>query len=292
MATKLRMKMTEDLRLRGLAQGTSVLYLNCARRFAEFYRKSPADLGTQEVRGYLLHLYNQKLAPATILVYWAALNFLFTITLGRPRVFRDVPKPRVPRTPPKTALTPEEIRALIDAMHTSFDRAFFLTVFAGGLRISEACRLTVDDIDSLAHLIHIRAGKGNKPRSVHLSEAHRQLLRSHWREQRLVRPWLFPARPLIRPGVPDPARWAEHPVSPSTMAGRFAMARERAGLKRAATTHDLRHAYASMLHATGLDFRVIQVLLGHAKPETTARYTHVHPDLIRNCPCPLELIQL
>jgi integrase/recombinase XerD len=287
--TMLRKKMEDDLGLRGLAPGTRNHYLGCVRRFAEFFWQSPAQLGTQHVRQYLQHLGKLGRKPATIVVYWSALLFIYKVTLGRPKVMCDVPRPRVPRPAGVVALTEAEVTVLLDCSGSPFNEMFYTVLYACGLRVSEACALQVGDIDVCAGLIHIRKGKGNKTRSVRLSPIVLEMLRQHWHWYQPPKPWLFPAQRLLQPGVINQNRpWADHPVSRETMSQRFREVRQRAGLKRRVTLHDFRRAYATSLREAGVDLRDIQVVLGHSSPETTARYVSVSPELIKRLPCPLE----
>ncbi len=289
--TSLRTKMIEDLRLRGLATGTCDHYLRCVRRFAEYHWQSPAKLDTEHVRAFLLHLRDLGRAPATIVVYWAALMFVFGVTLRRPRVMADVPRPRVPRRDPVPALAAAEVRALLDAAAQPFDRTVFTLIYACGLRVSEACALRAGDIDARAELIHVRHGKGDKARAVRLSRSVLTMLREHWCAYRPPGSLLFPAQRLMSPGVIDRRRrWSDHPVSRDTLGDRFRTLRLRAGMRRQVTLPDLRRAYATHLLEAGVDSRTIQVLLGHARPETTARYTAVSAQLIARTPCPLDLL--
>ena len=201
--------------LRGLTAGTGGHYLRCVRRFAEFHWQSPARLDTEHVRAFLLHLRDLGRAPATIVVYWAALRFVFGVTLRRPGVIDDVPRPRVPRRDPVPALAVAEVRALLDAAVQPFDRVVFTLMYACGLRVSEARVLRAGDIDSRAGLIHIRHGKGNKARAVRLSPAVLTMLREHWCAHRPPGPLLFPAQCLVKPGVVDRRqRWSDqsHPA--------------------------------------------------------------------------------
>lgn len=290
--TPLRAKMMADLRIRGLSDGTAKHYIGCVRRFADHFHRSPAALGTDEVRAFLLHLRDLGLAPPTLVVYWAALRFLFVETLSRPLVFQGIPRPRVPRALPRVALARAEVRDLLLAARDDFDRTLFATLYALGLRVSEVAVLTTADIDARAELVHVRHGKGDQPRDIHLSKALLDDLRAHWRAQQLPGPFLFPARRFLAPGVLDAARpWADHPVATDSVRDRLVRAARRAGLRRHVTPHHLRHAYATHLLEAGVDLRVIQVLLGHQSPETTARYAAVGPELIRATPCPLELIR-
>ncbi len=289
--TSLRKKMVEDLRLKGIAPSTQYQYVSSVRRFAEHHGRSPAKLDTRHVREFLLHLRDLDRAPATIVVYWAALLFLYAVTLRRPGVMADVPRPRVPRRDPVPALSVGEVRALLDAAAQPFDRTVFTLMYACGLRVSEACTLRVGDIDAQAGLIHVRRSKGDKARAVRLSRKVLLMLREHWCAHRPPGPLLFPAQRLVKPGVIDrQQRWNDRPVHSDTLGDRFRTLRVRAGMRRRVTLHDLRRAHATHLLEAGVDLRTIQVLLGHARPETTARYTAVSAALIARTPCPLDLL--
>lgn len=290
--TPLRQKMETDLRLRNLSPATRHAYVRHVACFARYIGRSPATAGTGEVRDFLLHLTERGLSPSTIIVYHAALRFLYTETLGRPEVMATVPRPR--RGPAKAVLplVREEVSALLEAAASSpFDYTVLATLLAAGLRISEACQLRTDDIDSRVGLLHVRHGKGDKARSVRLGERHLRVLRRYWVVERPPGPWVFPAQRLVAPGVVDPDhRWADHPVDASTVRDRLHGITRRAGLQRRVTPHDLRRTYGTWLLEAGTDLRTVQVLLGHASPETTTRYTRVRPELIRRTPSPLDLL--
>jgi integrase len=290
--TPLRQKMEADLRLRNLAPTTGACYVGQVTRYARHFGRCPSQLGAPEARKYLLHLEELGRAPATRVVYHAALRFLYTETLGRPEVMATVPRPRVRSTPPRRPLVREEVSALLGATASSPQTyTFIATLLATGLRVSEACSLRPDDIDSRSGLIHVRHGKGAKPRSVKLGAKHLRLLRRYWVVEKPPGPWLFAAQRVVAPGRVDPRqRWASHPVSPDTMRTRLHEAAQRAGLQRRVTPHDLRRTYATWLLEAGVDLRAVQVLLGHGSPNTTARYTQVRPEFIRRTPSPLEML--
>ena len=230
--------------------------------------------------------------PATSVVHHAALRFLYVESLGRPEVMATVPRPRVRTVSARLPLVREEVHALLEACRVSpFTYTFVSTLLATGLRVSEACSLQPRDIDVRAGLLHVRSGKGGKPRSVQLGDKHLRLLRRYWVVERPGRDWLFPAQRLAGPGRVDPCqRWADHPVSRETMGDRIRVLARRAGLQRKVTAHDLRRTYATWLMEAGVDLRTVQVLLGHASPETTARYTQVRPERIRRTPSPLDML--
>jgi integrase/recombinase XerD len=286
--TALRKKMLEDMRLRDLRPGTAVTYVRCVASFARFFATSPAALGVRDVRRFLLHLETLGRAPATRKVYYYALAFLFTHTLGRPELMATVPAPRVRSRRSGRALTEAEARYLLAALaHRPFDYTFFALMVATGLRISEATVLRVDDIDRRARLIRVRDGKGGKARAVMLSPRTLRLLERYWRVVRPRAPFLFPAQRLVRPGVVDAARrWSDRPVSTRTMAGRLRRIQPPSSMP--ITSHDLRRTFASWLIEQGYDLSLVQVLLGHSSPQTTARYTRIHPNLIARTPSPYD----
>ena len=290
--TPLRKKMTDDVKLRNLSEGTIIIYIGCVARFAKYYGTSPEHLGTKEVREYLLMLKGKGLKPATRVVYHAALKFLYLHTLGRPEVMALVPRPRVRAGAPVISLTHAEVRALLKEMTKNpFNYTFFVTMLATGARISECCALSVHDIDRRARLVHIRAGKGGKPRSVMLSDKLLRLLERYWVVESVQGKWLFPAQRLLKPGVVDPkTRWSTHHVSSSTMGQRLREVVAKVGLQRRVTSHDFRRTFASWLLENGENLRLVQVLLGHASLATTARYTSVHPNTIANTSSPYDLL--
>jgi len=232
------------------------------------------------------------LAPATQVVYHASLRFLYTETLGRPEVMMTVPRPRVHPPQPRLPLSHEEMAMLLQAAASDpFTYTFIAMLLETGLRVSEGCHLQVGDIDATAGLVHVRLGKGGKNRSVKLTDHLHRLLRRYWVVEQPGRTWLFPAQRLAAPGIVAPnQRWADHPVSPDTVRSRLHRAATEAGLSRRVTPHDLRRTYATWLLEAGVNLRTVQVLLGHASPETTTRYTRVRPELIRKTPSVLDLL--
>lgn len=290
--TPLRQKMEADLRLRNLSSGTRDHYLRHVGRFARHFGRSPDQLGNDEVRAFLLHLEERGLAPATRIVYHAALRFLYTETLGRPEVMATIPRPRKGPDKDVLPLLREEVEALLKAAEDRpFDYTFLATLLDTGLRVSEACHLRAEDVDSRTGLLHVRRGKGAKPRSVKLGGRYLRLLRRYWVVEKIPGPWLFPAQRLIAPAVVHPTDpWADHPVAPDTIRDRLHAITRRAGLKRKVTPHDLRRTHGTWLLEAGAELRTVQVVLGHASPETTTRYTRVRPELIRRTPSPLEML--
>jgi len=285
MSKLLRDRMRGDLELAGLANETVEKYLRYALEYAEHTGRPPGQCGHEEVRGYLVHLVREReLAKATVIVHAAAVRFLYAVTLRRPEVMEGIRLPRPKRRPPEVP-SREEVRRVLEAASTAFARTLLLTTYAAGLRRMEVTALRVKDIDSPSNVIRVRQGKGDKPRMTVLGPALLAELRAHWRRYRAPFGWLFPAR--------DPSgHWRDRPMPRNSASKVFSQAAKRAGIARPLTLHGLRHAFATHLLEDGVDLRTIQVLLGHARPETTALYAHVATDLIRRTPSPLEVLGL
>jgi integrase/recombinase XerD len=244
--TSLHDKMDANMRLRKLADQTREQYLCCVRVFERHHGASLEDLGVAEVRSFLLLLIELGRAPATLVVYHAALRYAYTETLERPEVMAAVPRPRVSKTAPRRPLTREEMKALFEAAASRpYTYTLIATLLATGLRLSEATHLRTEDIDSRSGMIHVRHGKGDKARSVKLGDRHLRLLRRYWKVEGLQGSWLFPAQRLVAPGlVAAKHRWAQHPVGPDTVRSRLHEVTRLAGLQRRVTPHDMRRTHA------------------------------------------------
>ena len=278
---QIRDRMEQDLKLAGYSPSTRKIYLIYARKFVAHYMRSPELLGEEEIRAWLLQLIEeQHLSPETYRQCFAALKFLYSVTLKRPWLVEYIPHRRTEHKLP-AILSPEEVLVLFDAITNRKYRTLLMAAYAGGLRIAEACRLRVEDIDSKRMVITVRHGKGNKDRQVMLSRRLLLLLREYCKTCKIFRPadYLFPSS------------WSpERPIGPESVRKIFRIAREKAGLTKPVTPHSLRHSFATHLLEFGADLRVIQSLLGHASLRTTCRYTHVSTALIAATPSPLDTI--
>ena len=273
---QLRDKMLGDLKLRGYRSGTVRKYLFQVRKFVAYFRRCPTTMGEPEMRTFLLHLLEEvRVGPATLATYVASLKFLYGVTLQRPEVAALVPYPKVPHTLPDI-LSPEEVMALLDALGSVKYRAVVTTMYAAGLRITEACALKPADIDSARMMIHVRNGKRGRDRFVMLSEKLLELLRVYWKLERPPGIYLFG-------GLTKRGR-----VSPESVRRAVHEATRRIGLPKHVTPHVLRHSFATHLLERGADIRTIQVLMGHGSIRTTARYTQVSQRHIRATPSPLD----
>src|SRR5262249_18634413 len=197
---QLRERMEQELKLKGFSPATIRNYLLYCRKFAAFFMRSPEELGAAEVRAFLLHQIEvEQLAYSSYRQVYAALKFLYTVTLDRPAEVGRIPFPkRRPRALPEV-FTVEQLTAFFAALRRVKYRALFMTCYAAGLRLSEVCHLQVPDIDSARMVIHVR-GKGAKERLTVLSPRLLEVLRAYWRSAQPA-PCVFPAPP---PGPPPP----------------------------------------------------------------------------------------
>jgi len=268
-------RMIGEMQLRGMAPATKKSYLVCCRVFVAYFMKSPEQLGTDNVKTFLLHLVRERKAgPSTLHVYIAALCFLYRHVLGIPGVVEHLPRPRIPIKLPDV-LDREEVHQLLAAVRSLKLRTILTAAYAAGLRISEALRLEVRDIDSKRMVIHIRSAKNGKDRLVLLSPELLAKLRLYWVESRPRGRHLFPGR-NGRPVHIDVIRRALQ-----------ATVRE-VGIKKRVTLHSFRHGFATHLLEDGTDVRVIQALLGHSNLATTAHYTQVSTRNFKDVTSPLD----
>jgi site-specific recombinase XerD len=275
---QLQDRMAEDLRLRNFSPATCRNYLLYARRFAKFHGRSPADLGEAEVRAFLLHQVEVRhLAYDSYRQIYAALKFLYAVTLGRPWAVEHIPHPRPRDRRLPVVLAAVELTAFFAAVRRPKYRALFMACYAAGLRINEACHLRAADIDSKQMVLHVRHPKGGRERLTLLSPRLLQELRAYWLGER-PRDWLFPGDTPADPLSTDAARQA------------FGQAARAAGLTQHCTPHTLRHCFATHLLDAGADLVVLQALLGHRSLRSTTRYTHVTTRRLRQIVSPLDLL--
>jgi integrase/recombinase XerD len=254
--------MIEDMQLGGYSLRTQQSYADAVKHLAKFHGRSPDVLGQEEIRKFFLHLVNERGAsPSTVKIHLCGIKFFYEKTLKRKWHFFELARPRkVKRLP--VVLSRQEVGTIISKVRNTAIRVALTVIYACGLRLSEAANLQLSDIDSQRSLIRIRNGKGTKDRYVPLPKKTLQLLRIY---RTLHRPegWLFPAKKK------------QGPISVTSIQRAFKDALQQSGIQKQASVHTLRHSYATHLLENGENLRVIQTLLGHTSPNTTAIYTHL-----------------
>ncbi|MDE2390084.1 MAG: site-specific integrase [Rhodospirillales bacterium] len=280
----LRQRMLEDMAMRGLRSHTQHDYIRIVKSFATFLGRSPDTATVEDVRRFQVYQRESGMQPQSINNSVSGLRFFFTVTLNRPDLSLRLVLVRFPRKLPDV-LSVEEVGRLLEAAPSLKYKAALGTAYGAGLRVSEVAALKVDDIDSTRMLIRIEQGKGRKDRNAMLSPQLLALLRLWWREGKrrnvmLPHGWLFPGRNCTEPVSTRQINRAVHEAA------------EVAGIRKHVSPHTLRHSFATHLLEQDVDIRVIQVLLGHSKLDTTALYARVATKTIRAVTSPLEKLQL
>ena len=274
--TALRQRFIEDMQLRNFAPTTQRSYVHYVAEFAEYFHHSPEHLDLEAVRQYQLYLLNErKLSAQSVNTFTSAVQFLYLTTLEMPWKREDFSRTRIEQKLPVVP-APDEVRRFFDHIPGIKNRAALMLCFGAGLRVGEAVNVKISHIDSARMLLRVEHGKGAKDRYTTLSPALLAILRAYYRIVRPAGPWLFPS---WRP---------QRHLSTGVLQRACKEAWQLAGLPKRITPHSLRHAFASCLLDNGVDTRVIQVLLGHSRIDTTARYTQVSPAKIAATASPLD----
>ena len=280
----LRQRMIDDMVLRKLSAATQANYLRSVKNFTRFLGRSPDTATAEDFRLFQLHLVKTKVSSSSINATLTGLRFFCRYTLDDPQLLRKMSTVFEPRKLP-TILNPDEVKRLLEATISLKYKAALATAYGAGLRASEVAHIKVSDVDSQQMQIHVEQGKGNKDRNAKLSPTLLRLLRQWWRaaqtEHKMLNGgWLFPGRNPV------------NPMSTRQLNRVFHAAATVAGIDKAVNLHSLRHSFASHLLEQGVDIRVIQVLLGHKKIETTALYAQVASTTLRDVQSPLDALSI
>lgn len=266
--TDLRRRMLEDMQLQGFARGTQETYVHAVKALAEYFHLPPDQLTEEQVRQFFLHLINRKrISEGTLRTYRGGIQFFYVVTLQRPMpLFNLVAHRRRRRLP--VVLSLEEVLRLLARVECPVARMCLTMIYSCGLRLGEGACLQARDIDSKRMMVYVRQGKGGKDRYIPLPQRSLELLRAYWQQDR-PHPWLFPDR-----------RKPEEPMSRHYVYHVLKAALRSSGILKNVNVHTLRHSYATHLLEAKVDLRVIQEMLGHKSPKTTAVYTHLTPKII------------
>jgi site-specific recombinase XerD len=280
--TPLRQRMLEDMRMRKMERRTQDAYIRAVRRFAAYLHRSPDSASVQDLRNFQLHLVDTGTSPATLNATLTGLRFFFDVTVGREEIMAKIQPVKLPRNLP-VVLSPQEVSRLIAAGSNVKHQAALSIAYGAGLRASEVVNLKVTDVDSQRMTLRVEQGKGHKDRYAMLSPVLLQRLRSWWRiahaqGRMLPGGWLFPGMNPTNALTTRQLNRAVHDAA------------EAAGIDKRVSMHTLRHSFATHLLERKVDVRVIQVLLGHKRLETTTVYTHVATDLLHEVLSPLEAL--
>ena len=278
----LRERMIEDMRMRKLAQHTQDGYIRAVRKLVKYLGRSPDTATVEDLRSFQLHLVDRGISPVTLNATITGLKFFFDITIGHGELMAKMQPVHVPRTLP-VVLSREEAGRLIAAAGNLKHQTVLSVAYGTGLRASEVVALKVGDVDSERMTLRVERGKGSKDRYAMLSPVLLERLRTWWKFARaqgkmLDGGWLFPGMNPIES------------LSTRQLNRIVRSAAEAAQIDKRISMHTLRHSFATHLLEQKVDIRVIQVLLGHKKLETTALYAQVATDILREVVSPLDTL--
>lgn len=270
----LRARMLEDMAVRNFVPATQREYIRAVKKLAAFLKRSPDTATADDLRAFQVHLSQAGARPGVINATVTALRFFFNVTVGKPETTRLLASVYEPKKLPRV-LPPEDVLRMLEAAHSPKSKAMLSVAYGAGLRAMEVVTLKVASIDSQRMLMRVEQGKGRRDRSAMLSPQLLELLRDWYRIAR-PRIYLFPGRDKISPMTTRQFNRIVHEAA------------RLAGLPAWVSPHTLRHSFATHLLEQNIDVRVIQVLLGHANLDSTARYTHVATNIIRGVMSPLD----
>ena len=280
----LRQRMIDDMTLRKLAPKTQAGYLRAVMKFTHFFGRSPDLASPEDLRRFQLQQVEAGVSSTTINATITGLRFFFDVTLERPTARKRMSRVRKPQKLPQV-LSVDEVERLLASASNLKHRAALAVAYGTGLRASEVVHLKIADIDSKRMSVRVVQGQGQRDRYAMLSPSLLEILRDWWRHghaqgKMLQSGWLFPGR--------NPA----NPLSTRQLNRACHLAARAADIDKRVSMHTLRHSFATHLLENKVDIRVIQVLLGHRKLNTTARYSHVATHMLSEVTSPLEQLAL
>ena len=281
--SELRLRMIEDMRMRKLELRTREAYIRAVRKLAKYLGRAPDTATAEELRNFQLHLVDHGVSPITLNATITGLKFFFEVTVGHGEVMAKMQPVHVPRTLP-VVLSREEVGRLIAAAGNLKHQTALAVAYGAGLRASEVTALKVGDIDSERMTLRVEQGKGRKDRYAMLSPVLLERLRVWWKVARAQGKmfdggWLFPGLNPIESLSTRQLNRAIHAAA------------KTAQIDKRVSLHTLRHSFATHLLEQKVDIRVIQVLLGHKRLDTTALYAQVATDLLREVVSPLDTLE-
>ena len=272
---RLRDQMLMEMELRSFSANTVDPYLRYVTAFSIHFGKSPAQMGDREIREYLYYLRTEhKASSSSITIAYSALKFLYVETLHREWPIKKHLCPKKEKKLP-VVLSREEVTRIFDYIGNLKHSVMLKITYSAGLRVSETAHLRISDIDSSRMQIRVDQGKGRKDRYTLLSERLLEELRHYYRRYKPTI-WLFEGQ---NKGTPISVRGIQKA---------FKQAKKRAGIKKPATVHTLRHSFATHLLEDGTNIFTIQRLLGHSSLRATSVYIHLQREDLKKIVSPLD----
>lgn len=266
----------DKLQVKRYSPNTARTYIGAFEEFLNFYPdKQPLEVNEHDINNYLKHLVNNKYSNSYQNQAINAIKFYYELVLGLPNRFYTIDRPFKEHTLP-SVLSVDEVSRLIDATKNLKHKAIIVTIYSCGLRLSELINLKITDIQSDRNLLLIRNAKGKKDRTTILAAGTLSLLRKYYT--------LYKPKEYLFEGQ------FGGQYSGKSVQNIIKQGLAEAKINKPASTHTLRHSFATHLLENGTDLRYIQVLLGHSSPKTTEIYTRVSTKSLSEVRSPIENI--
>ena len=254
-------KFEQQITIKSYAESTVFSYSRAIAQVSLYFKKSPLDLDPEEINSYLYELAKDKGLSDTYFKHAVyGLRFFYRVYDLEDRAIR-LPNIKNERKLP-TVFSQQELRKLFKAPQRLKQRVLLCLIYSAGLRVSEVCKLRLNDIDFDRRQIHLRLSKNRKSRYVVLSDMIARGIKQYV-EGAKPKEYLFNGR---EKGAP---------LGHGAVQQSFRLAMEKAGIKKDARVHTLRHSFATHLLEQGVDIVTIKEQLGHAHIQTTMEYLHV-----------------
>lgn len=272
-------KFRKQISIENYSEQTIKCYLSALNLFLRYIEKLDIDKITEtEIQNFLFYCKdNKKYSFSSMKQVISTIRYLYLKVLYKPipkSLYITLKKPK--RLP--VILSKKEISKMLKATSNLKHKTIILLIYSAGLRLGELLNLKIEDIDSEAMKIHIRQAKGKKDRYVMFSEKLLDLLREYYKK--------YKPKDFIIEGQ------KKGRYSPKSVQSIFKSSLLKAGIKKKATVHTLRHSFATHLLDDGTDIRYIQELLGHKRLETTQIYTHISSYSINKIKSPADKLEI
>lgn len=276
----LREKMIRELKLKMMSEKTIKSYVSYVNYLAKYYKKSPDKINREEVKNYLYYLkVDRQLSANTLNVAHSAIRFFYIHVINAEWVVKDIAKYKRDKSKP-LVLSKTEVETILNLTWNLKHKTILTLIYSAGLRVSEAAKVKVSQIDTERMQIYIKDGKGSADRYALLSPTTLKLIRDYIEEYKPV-DYLFYARNKNK----------MHHFSVRAIQRAFKDARLKAGIIKEASVHTLRHSFATHLLEAGVNLHHIQLLLGHYSPQATYIYLHARRMDLMNIKSPLDIYE-
>jgi integrase/recombinase XerD len=268
-------KMKECMELKGFAPSTQKNYIINIKMFARYFRKPLEELQPEDAQEFLYSLVSKKFSYSYLVTVCASIKFLYHYVFNKKHFMSNIPTAKKRNKLPKV-LSSDEVIKIIKSASNLKHKAILSVIYSSGLRLSEAAKLKISDIDSKNMKIFIDQSKNNKDRYTILAKVTLNILREYYKKYR-PKDWLFNGR------------YSSKPISAKSIQAAFKKALKQSQIGKSATVHTLRHSFATHSIDNGTHLLALKEIMGHSSLKTTSVYLHISATRFSNVTSPLDM---